>query len=163
MLYPILNFLHVLGVFSFLMAHGVSAGVAFALRRERNLERVRALLSLSGGSYGLMYLSLLVLLLTGIITGFLGKWWGQGWIWVALVLLIAIVVAMSVIGSRTYGAARKATGLPYFEGGKPHPPLETASQEQIDAILEKGQPHLLTAIGVGGIVIIAWLMMFKPF
>jgi hypothetical protein len=137
--------------------------VAFALRGERNLERVRALLSLSGGSYGLMYLSLLVLLLSGILTGFLGKWWGQGWIWTSLGLLIAVVGAMSAIGSRTYGAARKATGLPYFEGGKPHPPLETASAEEIDAILNKGQPHLLTAIGAGGIIVIAWLMMFKPY
>ncbi len=163
MVYAWLNFLHVLGVFGFLMAHGISAGVAFALRRERDLERVRALLTLSGGSYGVMYLSLLVLLVTGIVTGFLGRWWGQAWIWVALGLLIAIIVAMFVLGSRTYGAARKAAGLPYYEGGKTNPPLETASAEEMDAILNAGQPVLLTVIGAGGLAIIAWLMMFKPF
>lgn len=35
MMYPWLVLLHVLGVFGFLMAHGVSVGVAFALRQER--------------------------------------------------------------------------------------------------------------------------------
>ncbi len=37
-----------LGVFGFLLAHGTSAGVAFALRRERNAEEIDALLSRSG-------------------------------------------------------------------------------------------------------------------
>jgi hypothetical protein len=163
MLYIWLNYLHVLGIFGFLMAHGISAGVAFALRSERNLERVRALLSLSAGSYGVMYLSLLVLLVSGIVNGFLGRWWGQGWIWVSLGLLVAILVAMFGMGSRTYGAARKASGLPNYESGKTNPPLETASDEEIDAILKTGQPVLLTGIGAGGLALIAWLMIFKPF
>jgi hypothetical protein len=110
-----------------------------------------------------MYFSLLVLLVSGITSGFLGRWWGQGWIWVSLGLLIAIVAAMSAIGSRTYGAARKASGLPYFEKGKQNPPIEPASAEEIDAILTAGKPVLLTVIGAGGLAVIAWLMMFKPF
>jgi len=42
-----------------MLAHGASVSVAFALRRERNLERIRALLDLSSGSFNVMYLSLL--------------------------------------------------------------------------------------------------------
>ena len=162
-MYPWLVLLHVIGVFGFLMAHGVSAGVAFALRRERHFERMRALLELSASSYGLMYLSLLVLLVTGIITGFMGQWWGRGWIWVSLILLVAIFVAMIILGSGIYGGARKLSGLPYFEGGKQRPAIEPASAEEIDALLSKGNPVLLTVIGFGGIAALAWLMMFKPF
>ena len=53
-MYPWLVFVHLLGLFGFLLAHGASSSAAFALRRERNLERVRALLELSANSYGVM-------------------------------------------------------------------------------------------------------------
>jgi hypothetical protein len=162
-MYPWLIFLHVVGVFGFLMAHGVSAGVAFALRSERNLERVRALLMLSAASYPVMYGSLLLLLLVGVVLGFMGSWWGRAWIWVSLILLIAIVMLMGRFGSRIYGEAGKLTGLPYMERGKIQPPIEPASTEEINALLVQGNPLLLTAIGFGGIAVIAWLMMFKPF
>ncbi|MEP7358314.1 MAG: hypothetical protein ABI847_13795, partial [Anaerolineales bacterium] len=80
-------YLHLLGIFGFLLAHGASASAAFALKRERSLEKVRALLELSSASIGLTYISLLVLLAAGIIAAFMGHWWGHGWIWVSLALL----------------------------------------------------------------------------
>ena len=110
-----------------------------------------------------MYGSLLLLLVVGVILGFMGSWWGQAWIWVSLILLIAIVVLMARFGSSIYGGARKLAGLPYMERGKPQPPIEPASEAEINALLDQGNPNLLTAIGFGGIVIIAWLMMAKPF
>ncbi|NJN43330.1 MAG: hypothetical protein HC806_00365 [Anaerolineae bacterium] len=158
-----LVFLHVLAVFGFLIAHGVSATVAFALLKERDLERIKLLLEISGNSYGIMYPSLIVLFITGIISGFTGKWWGEGWIWVSIVLFIALIVAMGVLGGAIYGGARKAAGLPYADRGKPQPPVPPAPREELDAILSKGQPMLLTIIGYGGVAILAWLMMFKPF
>ncbi len=162
-MYQWLSFLHILGVFGFLLAHGASASVAFALRQERNHERVRALLTLSASSYPAMYLSLLVLLVTGIITGIMGKWWGRGWIWTSLFLLIAIIVAMSVLGSGKLSILRKALGLPYFERGKAQPAVAPASTQEIDALLAKSNPMLVSVIGFGGIAVVAWLMMFKPF
>lgn len=162
-MYQWLVFLHILGIFGLLLAHGASVSVSFALRRERRLERVRALLELSSNSYGVMYLSLLVLLISGIVAGVMGNWWGRGWIWISLVLLIGITAAMGALGSRVYGGTRKAIGLPYFENWKIHPPIEPASAEAIDALLAKGNPVLLTIIGLGGLAVIAWLMMFKPF
>ncbi len=163
MLYKWFIFLHIIGVFGFLIAHGTSASVAFALRKERKAERIRALLLLSAGSYPVMYLSLLILLISGIITGFTGHWWGKVWIWVSLVVLVAIVAAMVPLGSSIYGAARKASGLPYFEKGKTQEPIEAKSDEEIGEILDKGNPWLLSAIGFGGIAIITYLMIFKPF
>jgi len=162
-MYPWLVFLHLLGVFGFLLAHGASAAAAFALQRERNLERVRGLLLLSGNTLGLSFLSLLVLLISGIVAGFMGQWWSRGWIWVSLLLLIAIIVLMSVLGSAVYGGVRKAAGLPYAIGGKPQPAVAPASPAELDALLARGNPMLLTAIGYGGFAVITWLMMFKPF
>jgi hypothetical protein len=162
-MYPWLVYLHLLSLFGFLLAHGASSSASFALRRERNLERIRALLELSGNSFGVMYVSLLVLLLSGVSAGVIGHWWGQIWIWASLALLIVMVGAMSAFGSRIYGGARKAAGLPYFEGTKQHPPIEPAGEDELRAILAKGNPVLLTAIGYGGLAVIAWLMRFKPF
>ncbi|HZY41635.1 MAG TPA: hypothetical protein VFF59_06510 [Anaerolineae bacterium] len=162
-MYPLLVFLHVVGVFGFLMAHGASASVAFALRRERDPERVRALLMLSATSYPVMYSSLWLLFILGIVLGFMGSWWGRAWIWTSLILLIAIVVIMSRLGANIYGEARKLSGLSYMVRGKIQPPSQPASAAEIEAALAQGNPILLTAIGFGGIVIIAALMMFKPF
>lgn len=162
-MYQLLALLHVVGVFGFLMAHGVSAGVSFQLRGERNPDKVRALLELSAASYPVMYMSLYLLFGLGIVLGFMGSWWGRAWIWVSLILLIALVVIMSRLGAEIYSEARKLSGLPYRVRGKPQPPIEPASAGEINAALAKGNPNLLTAIGFGGIVIIAWLMMAKPF
>ena len=156
-------FIHVAGTFGFLLAHGASVAAAFALRRERHLERIRALLMLSTSTFNVMYLSLLVLLVSGIVAGVMGRWWGRGWIWTALGLLIAIMVGMTVFGTLFYGQVRKAVGLEFFENWRPHAPIQPASAEEIDAQLSRSQPVLLTLIGYGGVLLILWLMMFKPF
>ena len=71
-LYAWLAFAHVLGVFVFLLAHGVSAGVGFKLRREKDHARIGALLDLSASSYTMMALGFLWILATGGILGWLG-------------------------------------------------------------------------------------------
>lgn len=161
--YNWLVFLHVVGVLSFMLAHGVSVSVAFALRHERHTERVRALLELSANSYGLMYISLLVILVSGVIVTFLGGYWNRGWIWISLILLIAISAAMGALGGRFYSEARKAAGLPYHEQGKAFPAQPARSPEEVEAVLAKANPILLAVIGLGGLLVIVWLMMFKPF
>lgn len=162
-LYNWIVYVHVAGALGFVMAHGVSASVAFALRRERNPERVQALLELSAGSYDLMYLALLIILVSGVIAAFLGGFWNRGWIWTSLVLLIAISAVMGMLGGRYYGEARKAAGLAYQERGKTFPPQPVRSPEEVEAALARANPVLLAAIGFGGLLMILWLMMFKPF
>jgi hypothetical protein len=155
--------LHIAAIFGFLLAHGSSAGVAFALRRERRPERLGALLDLSSSTISVFYLSLLVLLAAGIVAGLMGHWWGQGWIWLSLGVLVAMVVGMWTIGSRHYHRVRKALGMGYMEGMKFRPRVEPATAEVLDALLARGRLVLLAAIGYGGALILAGLMWFKPF
>lgn len=150
MLYRIIVFLHVISVFGFLLSHAASVSMAFALKRERDSQKIRALLSLSAASYPLMLSTLLASILFGIIAGFQGHWWKFGWIWTSIALLVVIFGLMYFLGSKVYGAAREAAEQP-------------ASDEVLIAILEKSNPVLLTLIGYGGYAIIAWLMMVKPF
>lgn len=162
-MYPWLVYLHVIAVFGFLMAHGVSAAVALVLRRERDPRRLSALLALSGNTVGLMDGAFLILLITGIINGFIGHWWGRGWIWVSLALLLAIAIYMSVAATRYYHLVRRALGEPYMLNYKPQPAVAPVSSAELDALLTNPLPVRLAAMGFGGLAVITWLMIFKPF
>ncbi|OGO74716.1 MAG: hypothetical protein A3K45_00760 [Chloroflexi bacterium RIFOXYC12_FULL_59_14] len=163
MLYQIVVFLHIVFVFGYLLAHGVSAAVAFALKKERDPQRIRAMLDLSAASYPTMFMSLYAFITFGIIAGFQMNWWKFGWIWVSIVILLLIVFLMMAFGGGLYGEARKAAGTRYNVKGKWFPPEPAKSDEEVYAILAKTNPILLTVIGYGGFAIIAWLMIAKPF
>jgi hypothetical protein len=70
---------------------------------------------------------------------------------------------MAILGADIYGKARKAAGIRYNLKGKWFPPESAKSDEEVFAILAKGNPVLLTLIGYGGFAVITWLMTAKPF
>lgn len=163
-MYQFWVFVHLVGVFGFLLAHGVSAAVALSLRRERDPQRVRALLELSSWTLGGFYVSFLVLLAGGIIAGFLGHWWGQGWIWAALGVLLVMMGAMYGLASTYYRRVREAVGLP--ASGRARRPIEAGSPTQtmeLEPLLRSSRPMLIVVVGIGGLLLILWLMVFKPF
>ena len=149
-------FLHISGVFAFLVAHGVSVGVAFRLRRERDPRRIMALLDLSSWSISLMYIGILLLLTGGIVAGFVGDWWGSGWIWISLGTLIVVIVAMYAVASGYYKRLRLIVGA-MADGS------QAVSEEQLAGLLEGPRPWILAVIGFGGLLFILYLMLFKPF
>jgi hypothetical protein len=159
-MYQWLVFLHILGALLFFMAHGGSAMMAFMLRREQNVDRMRALLEMSGIAVNVMYGGLLILLIGGIGAGFMGNWWSQGWIGVSLVLLIILVAWMGYYSQTRYAPLRKALGITYRgQPGDSTPP----SQQQLEALVQAANPVLLAVTGLGGGAVILWLMVFKPF
>ena len=164
MLYQIAVFLHVVFVFGYLLAHGVSASVSYAIKKERDVNRIRALLDISEASYPSMFSSLLAVIVFGLAAAFLNMtWWRFGWIWVSILVLIVIVVLMAVFGATAFGEIRKAAGLPYRVKGKPFPAESAKNNEEIYAATAKVNPTLLLVIGYGGFAVIAWLMIAKPF
>src|SRR5262245_17923660 len=169
-MYQWLVFAHVLGVFGFLLTHGAAVAVTLALPRQRELERVRVLLDLSRSVSMVANISLLTLLAAGITAGFMGNWWGQGWIWASLGLFILISVTMTLLGSRPLNRIRQLV----HAGNRPrsetigHSSLDTSAGEQLAVkqlavLLDATHPWLLTVIGGGGLVVLLWLMLFKPF
>jgi hypothetical protein len=161
--YPWVKLLHVLGAFGFVLAHGASALAAVRIRSEREPSRVAALLDLSSASLGLMYISLMVLLIGGITAGFVGGFWGEPWIWAAIVVLVVVVVAMYPLGSQHYATVRRAVGLAAYNDPKDAPPPTPLSPDELAALLASPRPFLLAAVGGIGLVIILWLMVVKPF
>ena len=160
-MYRWLVFLHVLCAFAFVMAHGVSVSVYFMLRNERNVERVKMLLAISRASLNYAFISLALILITGIITGIMGQWWGQWWIRVAVLLIFIIWGAMAGIGTRVMNELRIGLGMVSSYNQPPRAEMLTA--EQMDALLKKINPALLTLVGFGAIAIWVYLMYFKPF
>jgi hypothetical protein len=156
-------FFHVLGAFAFVAGHGVSMFVAFQVRRDRDRERLEALLDLSAWSLGLAGVGLLVVLATGILAGIILGSWDRAWIWISLVLFIVIGGAMTPIGSGYFTRARLALGQRTRSVKDSDPDPVPATDAELDAILESKRPELLLAIGAGGFVVILWLMMFRPF
>jgi plastocyanin/uncharacterized membrane protein len=148
-------FLHIAGVFAFLMAHGVSAYVTFQLRRERDPARVSQLLELSASSVGVMWNAIGVLLLGGILAGFTGHFWGQAWIWVAIAVFVVVIVAMYAMAT-TWAKRLRTISAAMVEG------TEAVSREQFDEILRSRRPYSIAGIGFVGLLVILWLMIFKP-
>jgi hypothetical protein len=155
-LYQWMVFLHIAGVFAFLTAHGVSVGVAFRVRGERDPRRILALLELSAWSTSLMYLGLLLLLTGGVIAGFIGDWWGSGWIWVSLGTLVLVMIAMYAVAAGYYKRLRLIVGA-MADGS------QAVSDQRLSELLEGPRPWVLAVIGFGGILFILYLMLFKPF
>lgn len=164
MLYQLVVFLHVVSVLGYLLSHGVSASVSYAIKKERDVNRIRAMLDLSAASYPAMLWTLLAVIVFGLAAAFLNMvWWKFGWIWVSILVLIVIVVLMAIYGAGVFGEIRKAAGLPYMVKGKPFPAEPAKSDEEIYAAAAKVNPTLLLIIGYGGFAVIAWLMITKPF
>jgi len=164
MLYQLVVFLHVVAVLGYLLAHGVSATVSYAIKKERDVNRIRALLDISEKSYPSMFLTLLAVIVFGLIAAFLNMtWWRFGWIWLSIVVLVVIIVLMAVYGAATFGEIRKAAGIPYRVKGKPFPAEPAKGEEEVYAAAAKVNPTLLLIIGYGGFAVIAWLMIVKPF
>ena len=148
-------FLHVAGVFAFLMAHGVSAYVTFKLRGERDPSRVSHLLELSASSVGVMWNSIGVLLLGGVLAGFTGHFWGQAWIWVAIGVFVIVIVAMYALGT-TWAARLRTISAAMSEG------TEAVSSQQFEEILRSRRPYTIAGVGFVGLAVLLWLMLFKP-
>lgn len=149
-------FLHIAGALGFMLAHGFSVAVLLRLRRERNRERIGTLLELSAASLTALYASIVVLLAGGVLAGFAGNSWNRLWIWASLALFLVIVGRIYPLGSRYFGRIRAVVGM--RPSGAP-----IASDEEIDELLRSGRAGAVALIGFGGILLILWLMVFKPF
>ncbi|GIW19715.1 MAG: hypothetical protein KatS3mg065_0011 [Chloroflexota bacterium] len=163
---------HVLGAFAFLAIHGVSMGVWWRLRTERDRAKVVSYLELSASMIGPMSLAGLVLIVTGILAGIAGGWWfdGRWWLWLSIGLLVVIVGSMTPLIAIPLGEVRRAVGIPTARGraggvpGVPDPPAaDPVDDATLDRLLRNPKPRLGAAIGIVGIVLITWLMEFKPF
>ena len=147
--YNVLKFLHLLGLTAFLLGHGVSAGVSLALRARPSVETSKLLLRLSVRAYVVAYPGLLLLIVTGVWMGFAGSWWGHGWIWAGIGVLVVVFVFMGAL-SAAYHKARAVDG-------------DKVPDSEMAERLARTRPVALATIGSVALVVLVFLMVLKPF
>jgi hypothetical protein len=149
------KFLHVAAVMGFVVFHGVSIVVAVRLRKERDRTRIAELLQFSGSSVLGMYVSLGALIVFGVVAGFAGKWWGYWWIWLSLALLVITIAEMSAVARPYYQQLKDAIQL--RPSGVPR-----KSDEELDELLRSRLALFNAVWGVVALVLITFLMVWKP-
>jgi hypothetical protein len=163
--YPWLLVFHVLCVFAFLAIHGVSMGVWWRVRRERDRAKLSALLGLSIGFITPMSVALLLLIVSGVLVGVADAWWfnGQWWLWASVALLVIIIAVMTPLIAIPMSDMRRGLGMPSradVKAGTVPTPVDDAA---LDRLLLDRRPAIGSSIAIVGIVVITWLMETKPF
>ncbi|HEY6566292.1 MAG TPA: hypothetical protein VI341_02135 [Actinomycetota bacterium] len=148
--------LHIIGVIAFMAAHGASM---FTMFRVRNLDldraRIADAISFSGTTTRPMYISLAVLVIAGFVAGVQGNWLDDWWLWIAVVVLLITTGLMTAIAAPYFRRITEACGV--RPSGVPR-----TSDEELTALLHGPTTTLITAIGAIGLLVILYLMIFKP-
>jgi hypothetical protein len=159
-MYELVVFVHVASVLAFMLAHGVHVVAMFAFRGEPDPERALTFFNDLPNPTGIRTL-LVVVVVTGVLAGFMGSWWTGGWIWTSFAVLVLIWVAMWRYAGHYYGLVQEAAEevIAARSTDSANPGLQAA----YDAARQGWQPIGMSAVGLGGLAVILWLMMFKPF
>lgn len=154
-----LVFLHVGAVIAFALGHGVQVWVMWRQRQESDPERNLAFFEVLPSSTPLRTLATAVVL-TGLVLTAATSAWGRGWIWLSLLMLAAIWVTMWRLGGAYYTAIEAA-------GARALEARGTTGEADANAAWNRArlgpQPAVLAIVGLGGLAVILWLMVFKPF
>lgn len=163
MLVKTLIFIHVLSAFAFFMLHGTSAAMAFKLRKETDLTRIRALLDLSSSTLIAGMIALLLMAITGMVLPFMVHIWDKVWIWLSIILMVGSIAYMGIFNEKGYKILRKKVGLPYMQGNKRYPAESPVSEQEVTAFIKTLRAEYLALSGYVIPAIVLALMIFKPF
>jgi hypothetical protein len=152
-------------VLTFVALHGVSMGVWWRVRRERDRAKLATLLGLSVGLMVPMSVALLLLLASGLLVGVAAAWWfnGQWWLWASVGLLVLIVAVMTPLLAIPFSNMRRGLGMPSQADLKAGTVPTPVSDAELETLLADRKPAVGAAIAIGGIALITWLMETKPF
>ena len=142
-MYRWIVFIHIASVLGLLLVHPVT--VAFHLKQERDDTRIRELLEVSEAASTLRWVFFGLTLVSGIVLGFLGSWWTSTWIWAALAIFVLIGVVMNLYGGRMIDRI-----------------ADTRENAEMERLLTRFRPWVLAVTGTGGLLLILYLMLFKP-
>jgi len=156
MSYSWLKFLHLVASLLFVGVHGASMVVFYAIRRETDRSRIQALLSISAKTVIPMYVSLGLVVVSGVVVGRRVDAFHNQWGWMSVGLLAVISVLMYLLAKPLHRRILAACEL--RPSGVPR-----ISDEELHKVLRSPQVHLITAIGVAGLAALVYLMSFQPF
>ncbi len=165
MVYQIILYLHVASALGFFLFHGATASASFGLKREQGRESVELLLKMRDTAGFVGGLSMTIMFISGIVLGFMGRLWGEAWIWITIGVFLVILFVMGGYGRNNFDRISYMIDPEKYKaprdkkGEEPIP----ATEEELAEEQAKGRPVMLTVTGIGALVLILWLMMFQPF
>ena len=152
-------FLHVTMIFIFLIQHAAEIIVTFKLREQKEPEGIFTTYSfMPDNNSRNLRITYSLIIITGMIAGFMSTWWKQGWMWTALGVMIVIWIVMNRVGGSYLTAVDGITD--YALKNKDDPSAIDKFRNDLKA---RREPEMMTVTSVIGGLIILWLMMFKPF
>jgi len=148
---------HILSVVVFLGCHGASM---FAIFRIRSLgtdrTKIADTIAFSGSTSKPMYVALIAVIVAGFLSAATGPWGlNDTWIWAALVVLIITTGLMTAVAKPYFKKISAACDL--RPSGVPR-----VSDEELRELVRSKASALIMLIGIGGLTVIIWLMVFKP-
>ena len=149
-MYDFWVFIHLGGLLLFVAGHGTSAAAGMQLRRERDPARMRALLDASASARGSTYAGMALLGLGGIAAAFSGHWWSAGWLWASIVLFVVMAGVLVSLA------------VPYYRRLRSAVLAGPGGEEEIERIASSPIPLVILVVGLAGLALILWLMVFKP-
>jgi hypothetical protein len=156
--YRWLLFLHVGAVLVFMLAHGVQVVVTWKKRWEADPAQHLALFAPLPDVRWLRY-SALAVVVSGFLLVVVLNIWTSAWIWVSLGLLVAIWLAMYRWGGEYYNATQATAEALHAAAGAPAEPQARAA---FDRVRLSWRVPAMTVVGVFGVALILWLMVFRP-
>ena len=152
-------YLHVTVIFIFLIQHAAEIIVTFKLREQKEPEGVFATYSfMPNNNSRNLRITYSLIIVTGAVAGFMSVWWRMGWMWTALGVMILIWIVMRRIGSQ-YLYAVDAITEQALKNKDDQSVIEKFRQD----LKSRREPEIMTITSLIGMLIILWLMMFKPF
>lgn len=142
-MYQWIVFIHIASVLGLLIVHPVT--VAFHLKEERDDLRIRELLEVTEAASTLRWVFFGLTIASGVLLGVLGSWWSSAWIWIALAIFVLIGLVMNLYGGRMIDRI-----------------ADTRDNEEMERLLTRFRPWILAVSGAGGLLVILYLMLFKP-
>lgn len=143
------RYVHFAGILAFVAGHGVSVAITLRLPKERDLERLEVLLGLSRSTIVWSNLGLVVLVIGGAANWIRVSYSPQGWLWAAVGILVVLAVVGFALAAPAFRRVRSA--------------LASGKDEVIATALSSVHPWAILWIETLGVVVILWLMVYKPF
>ncbi len=151
-----LKYLHVASALVFVGIHGASMVVFYVVRGETDRKRIQDLLAFSAKTVIPMYISMGLVVVTGVLVGRRVGAFTRNWGWWSLGLLAVISALMWLIAKPIHRKIEAACEM--RPSGVPR-----VADEDLALVLRTPWTHVVTLIGVGGLGYMVYLMIFKPF
>lgn len=150
--YELALFLHVMGAIGLFTGVGIVLAAMGGMRRAQAVAQVREWARVASTFDKLLPVGGIVLLVTGIYMATDLEYWGDGWVDMALVLLLLLMVLGPAVNARRLGAIHKAAD------DAPDGPVPAELRARVlDPVLWTAM-QAMTAVTVG----IVFLMTVKP-